>query len=76
MHSLAVTLLILLNEYYSLTLQLRYQHLAIQQVHKANLYMPKFLDAHPLKGLDEETLRNLQTAPVDEFGIKHDDDDA
>jgi hypothetical protein len=33
--------------------------------------MPKFLDAHALKGTDEETLRNLQTAPEDEFGIKH-----
>jgi hypothetical protein len=33
--------------------------------------MPKFLDTHPLKGLDEETLRKLQTLPVDEFGIKH-----
>jgi hypothetical protein len=33
--------------------------------------MPKFLDAHALKGTDEETLRNLQKAPADEFGIKH-----
>ncbi len=33
--------------------------------------MPKFLDVHPLKGLDEETLKKLQTSPVDEFGIKH-----
>lgn len=33
--------------------------------------MPKFLDVHPLKGLDEETLRTLQHSPVDEFGIKH-----
>jgi Protein of unknown function (DUF4242) len=33
--------------------------------------MPKFLDVHPLKGLDEETLRKLQLSPVDEFGIKH-----
>jgi Protein of unknown function (DUF4242) len=24
-----------------------------------------------LKGLDEESLRKLQNAPVDEFGIKH-----
>jgi hypothetical protein len=33
--------------------------------------MPKFLDAHPLKRLDEETLIKLQNSPVDEFGIKH-----
>ena len=33
--------------------------------------MPKFLDVPPLKGLDEETLRRLQSSPVDEFGIKH-----
>jgi hypothetical protein len=32
--------------------------------------MPKFLDVHPLKGLDEETLRQLQSAPVDEFKVK------
>jgi hypothetical protein len=28
------------------------------------------LDAHRLQGLDEQTLRNLQNAPPDEFGIK------
>src|SRR5215831_5876245 len=33
--------------------------------------MPKFLDVHPLKGFEEETLKKLQTSPVDEFGIKH-----
>jgi Protein of unknown function (DUF4242) len=33
--------------------------------------LPKFLDVHPLNGLDEETLRKLQTSPVDEFGIAH-----
>jgi hypothetical protein len=27
--------------------------------------MPEFLDAHPLRGLDEETLRNFQ----DEFEL-------
>jgi hypothetical protein len=32
--------------------------------------MPRFLDAHRLQGLDEETLRNLQNEPPDEFGIK------
>ena len=33
--------------------------------------MPKFLDVHSFKGFDEETLKKLQNAPVDEFGIKH-----
>ena len=33
--------------------------------------MPRFLDVHPLNGLDEESLRKLQNAPVDEFGVKH-----
>jgi Protein of unknown function (DUF4242) len=32
--------------------------------------MPRFLDAHRLRGLDPETLRNLQNAPPDEFGVK------
>ena len=31
----------------------------------------KFLDVHSLKDFDEETLKNLQRSPVDEFGIKH-----
>jgi hypothetical protein len=34
--------------------------------------MPKFLDAHSLKGVDEETLRKAQKMPEDEFGITHD----
>lgn len=34
--------------------------------------MPKFLDVHSLKGLDEETLRKIQNASKDEFGITHD----
>lgn len=33
--------------------------------------MAKFLDVHPLKGFEEETLRKLQRSPVDEFGIIH-----
>jgi uncharacterized protein DUF4242 len=33
--------------------------------------MGKFLDVHPLKGFDEETLRKLQQSPIDEFGITH-----
>jgi hypothetical protein len=32
--------------------------------------MPSFLDAHRLQELNEETLRNLQNAPPDEFGVK------
>ena len=34
--------------------------------------MPKFLDAHSLKGVDEETIRKAQKMPKDEFGITHD----
>jgi len=33
--------------------------------------MPKFLDSHDLKGIDEKTLRMLQNSPIDEFGVKH-----
>jgi hypothetical protein len=32
--------------------------------------MPRFLDVHPLKGVDEESLRRFQNAPVDEFQVK------
>ena len=32
--------------------------------------VPKFLDVHTLNRLDEETIRKLQSSPVDEFGIK------
>ena len=34
--------------------------------------MLKFLDAHSLKGFDEETLRKTQKSPKDEFGVTHD----
>ncbi len=34
--------------------------------------MPKFLDVHSLKDLDERTLRKTQDAPKDEFGVTHD----
>jgi hypothetical protein len=34
--------------------------------------MPKFLDVHSLKGIDEETLRKTQKSPKDEFGVTHD----
>ena len=34
--------------------------------------MPKFLDVHSLKGVDEETLRKAQDSTKDEFGVIHD----
>ena len=33
--------------------------------------MPKFIDSHPLKGASPETLKKLQNAPKDEFGVTH-----
>jgi hypothetical protein len=33
--------------------------------------MPKFLDSHPLKGANPETLKKLQDSPKDEFGVTH-----
>jgi len=33
--------------------------------------VPKFIDCHPLKGADPETLKKLQNAPKDEFGVTH-----
>ena len=33
--------------------------------------MPKFIDSHELKGVNPETLRKLQNAPKDEFGVTH-----
>ena len=34
--------------------------------------MPKFLDVHSLKDVDEETLRNAQNSAKYEFGVTHD----
>jgi hypothetical protein len=34
--------------------------------------MPKFLDVHSLKSLDEETLKKVYHSSRDEFGITHD----
>ena len=34
--------------------------------------MPKFLDVHSLRGVDEENIRKAQRMPKDEFGITHD----
>jgi Protein of unknown function (DUF4242) len=34
--------------------------------------LPKFLDVHSLKDVDDETLRKLQRSPIDEFGVTHD----
>ncbi len=33
--------------------------------------MPRFLDVHPMKGLDGTLLKELQNAPADEFGVTH-----
>ena len=33
--------------------------------------MPRFLDVHPMKGLDEDSLKKLQDSPQDEFSVKH-----
>jgi len=33
--------------------------------------MPKFLDSHGLKGANPKTLKKLQNAPKDEFGVTH-----
>jgi len=35
--------------------------------------MPKYIDSHPLGALTPETLRKLQHAPKDEFGVTHHD---
>ena len=31
--------------------------------------MPKFLDVHPMKGFDEQTLKKATTELLDEFGV-------
>ena len=33
--------------------------------------VPRFLDVHSMKGLDEDTLKEVQKAPKDEFGVLH-----
>jgi hypothetical protein len=33
--------------------------------------MTRFLDVHSMKGLDENTLKEIQKAPIDEFGVLH-----
>ena len=35
--------------------------------------MPKYMDTHAMGSITEETLRKLQTAPTDEFGVTHHD---
>ncbi|MFZ0893460.1 MAG: hypothetical protein WAZ77_03050 [Candidatus Nitrosopolaris sp.] len=30
--------------------------------------MPRFLDVYSMKGLDEDSLKEIQHAPTDEFG--------
>ena len=33
--------------------------------------MTKFLDSHPMKGFDKETLEKAQKSPRDEYGVSH-----
>ena len=33
--------------------------------------MARFLDVHPMKGLDESLLKKILNAPVDEIGVIH-----
>ena len=33
--------------------------------------MPRFLDVHSMKDLDEDSLKEIQNAPTDEFGVLH-----
>jgi hypothetical protein len=33
--------------------------------------LPKFLDAHPMKGITEETLKQIEMSSRDEFGVTH-----
>ena len=33
--------------------------------------MPKFLDVHPMKGVTEDNLKQIQMSPKDEFGVTH-----
>jgi hypothetical protein len=33
--------------------------------------LPRFLDVHPMKGTTEETLKQIQMSPKDEFGVTH-----
>ena len=35
--------------------------------------MPKFIDTHPMKPFSADTLKELQNAPPDEFGVTHHD---
>lgn len=35
--------------------------------------MPKYLDAHKMRGFDEASLRQAKDSPKDEFGVTHHD---
>ena len=35
------------------------------------MYVPKFLDSHPMQGVAPETLKKLQNSSKDEFGVTH-----
>ncbi len=43
----------------------------VNQLELDIITVPKFLDSHPLKGANPETLKKLQNAPKDEFGVTH-----
>ena len=33
--------------------------------------LPKFLDVQPMKGITEETLKQIEISPKDEFSVTH-----
>lgn len=35
--------------------------------------MPRYLDAHNMKGFDENKLKQAKNSPMDEFGVTHND---
>jgi hypothetical protein len=35
--------------------------------------MPKYIDTHPMGKIDAATLKKLQSAPKDQFGVTHHD---
>jgi hypothetical protein len=47
-------------------------------LNRANVYevniekqLPKFLDVHPMKGVTEDILKQIQVSRKDEFGVTH-----
>lgn len=45
--------------------------ITIYTINPLTLAMPKFLDSHHMGRVDENTLRNVQNSPADEFGVIH-----